>query len=185
MFNQIIQFSRSNRYDVALKIFISVLFLCLVGPIRFNIQSEVPITLQSLAVLLVAIWFGWRIGVSAILIYIFLGAMGAPVFAGYEFGINKLTGNTSGFFLGFTISAFVCGLFAHKPAYRNWYFNLNLWFIGHAIILFSGAAVLSFYTDDVLSIIKPLSIGLFIKSFTGWALTMILFQFLKKKKVTK
>ena len=147
MFNHSIQFSRNRRNDFAIKIFISVLFLCLVCPIRFKIQSAVPITLQSLAVMLVAIWFGWRIGVSAILLYIFLGAVGFHVFADYKSGVEKLWGPTGGFFFGFLVAGYYAGIFVEKIKFQKPVWNLLLWIGGHAIIILIGVI---WYSMDLL-----------------------------------
>ncbi len=160
----------------------SVLMLCLICPLKFNIQSSIPVTPQSLVILIVATWFGWRIGVAAICIYIFSGAIGVPVFAGYDSGVEKLVGPTGGFFIGFLFSGFVAGILADKKYFQKPNGNLLLWFIGHFIILLIGACWFSFYNDEWLRMIKMIFPGAIIKILIGWFLTLLLFQIVKIKK---
>lgn len=69
----------------------------------------VPMTLQTLAVLLVGLTAGSRLGGSAVLAYLGQGAMGLPVFAGGAFGLAPLMGPTAGFLWGFVALAFAAG----------------------------------------------------------------------------
>lgn len=61
----------------------------------------VPFTLQTFAVFAVLMTLGKRRGGFAVLIYILLGAVGVPVFAGFRGGIGALLGATGGYILGF------------------------------------------------------------------------------------
>jgi biotin transport system substrate-specific component len=80
-----------------------------VVPVPF---SPVPMTLQPLAVLAVGGLLGAAGGVSALLLYIVLGALGLPVFAGGGSGILHLVGPTGGYLLAFPIAAAVTGALA-------------------------------------------------------------------------
>jgi biotin transport system substrate-specific component len=71
--------------------------------------SPVPMTLQPLAVLAVGGLLGAAGGVSALLLYIVLGAVGLPVFAGGGAGFMHLVGPTGGYLLAFPIAAGVTG----------------------------------------------------------------------------
>ncbi|MBR3306158.1 MAG: biotin transporter BioY [Lachnospiraceae bacterium] len=76
-----------------------------------EIPATVPFTLQTFAVFLsVALLGGWR-GTTAVLVYILLGAAGAPVFSGFSGGIAKLMGPTGGYILGFFFSALLMWCF--------------------------------------------------------------------------
>lgn len=61
----------------------------------------VPFTLQTFAVFTVLMTLGWRRGTYATLVYILLGAVGVPVFAGFRGGIAVLFSTTGGYILGF------------------------------------------------------------------------------------
>jgi biotin transport system substrate-specific component len=71
--------------------------------------SPVPMTLQPLAVLAVGGMIGAAGGVSALILYLVLGVLGLPVFAGGGSGILHLTGPTGGYLLAFPIAAGVTG----------------------------------------------------------------------------
>lgn len=184
MFNKFICFFSNSRLDEFIKLLLSVAFLLITGPVKFDIPGEIPITLQSLSVLLVAIWFGWRTGLIAVGIYIFCGAIGLPVFAGFNSGVEKLVGSSGGFFIGFLLSGLVAGIFADKKYFQNPFGNLILWLIGHLIILLTGGFWFSFYDDEWLTMIKMILPGAAIKIITGWLLTQLLFQIVRVKKVS-
>jgi biotin transport system substrate-specific component len=69
----------------------------------------VPLTMQTLAVLLIGGTLGPVLGVSSVAGYLALGAMGAPVFHGGLGGALVLAGPTGGYLLGFMPAAFVMG----------------------------------------------------------------------------
>jgi biotin transport system substrate-specific component len=69
----------------------------------------VPMTLQTLAVLLVGLTCGARLGALALIAYLIEGAAGLPVFAQFRNGI-AFAGPTAGFLVGFVMMAFLAGL---------------------------------------------------------------------------
>lgn len=76
--------------------------------------GEVPITLQTFAICLAAAMLGWKRGTLSVLIYILLGAVGVPVFAGMSGGIGILAGPTGGYIIGFILTALAVGFAADK-----------------------------------------------------------------------
>ena len=65
------------------------IFIALLGSILLAISSKikipfypVPMTMQTLVVLLIGICFGWKLGVATISLYLFEGIIGLPVFSG-------------------------------------------------------------------------------------------------------
>jgi len=70
----------------------------------------VPMTLQTLAVLLVAGLLGPKLGVASVAGYLALGLSGAPVFASGIGGLAKLFGPTGGYLVAFLPAAFLMGL---------------------------------------------------------------------------
>jgi len=90
----------------------------------------VPMTLQTLAVLLVGLTAGSRLGAGAVLAYLAEGAMGLPVFAGGGAGLAWLAGPTAGFLWGFVGVAFLAGLLAERGLTRS----LVATFIGAVLI---------------------------------------------------
>ena len=65
------------------------LFIALIGTVLLAISSKikipfypVPMTMQTLVVLIIGIGFGWKLGVATISLYLFEGIIGLPVFSG-------------------------------------------------------------------------------------------------------
>ena len=76
-----------------------------------SIPTAVPFTLQTFAVFLVLLLLGGKRGTIATLVYILLGAVGAPVFAGFKAGAGVLLGSTGGYILGFLFTGLIYILF--------------------------------------------------------------------------
>ena len=66
--------------------------------------GPVPFTLQTLGILAVLMTIGGKRGTIAILVYLLLGLVGVPVFAGFKGGAASLLGPTGGFLVGFILS---------------------------------------------------------------------------------
>ncbi len=67
--------------------------------------GDVPITLQTFGIFVCFLIIGGRNGALSVLIYILLGLVGAPVFAGFTGGVQKIIGPTGGYIVGFLFSA--------------------------------------------------------------------------------
>ena len=89
----------------------------------------VPMTLQTLAVLMVGLTFGARLGAVTLLAYLAEGAMGLPVFANGGFGAATLMGPTGGYLFGFVAAAWLTGWLAE----RGW--DRSVWLTGLAMAL--------------------------------------------------
>jgi biotin transport system substrate-specific component len=76
----------------------------------------VPVTLQTLAVMLTGMVLGWRLGFLAVALYLVLGLVGLPVFSGGRGGLGVLAGPTVGYLLAFPFAAAVCGWLAGGAA---------------------------------------------------------------------
>ena len=83
-------------------------------------SAGVPITLQTLTVMLAGCILGPGRGVSAVTLYLALGAVGLPVFAEHSSGIGVFTGPSGGYLLSFPIAAALGGfLVAHVARDRR------------------------------------------------------------------
>tara|TARA_B100001093_G_scaffold191087_1_gene183601 strand:- start:4480 stop:5031 length:552 start_codon:yes stop_codon:yes gene_type:complete len=97
------------------------IFIALIGSIVLAISSKikipfypVPMTMQTLVVLMIGIAFGWKLGLATISLYLFEGLIGLPVFSGTpEKGVGLLyfTGPTMGYLIGFLVAVFFAGKF--------------------------------------------------------------------------
>ena len=99
----------------------------------------VPFTLQTFAVCLLTALYGWKLGLCTVAVYLLLGAVGAPVFAGFKGGAGALLGTTGGYLLGFLFTALITGLLADKVSRR--FPLLLLWMaLGLAVCYAFGTA---------------------------------------------
>jgi biotin transport system substrate-specific component len=104
----------------------------------------VPMTLQTLVVLMIGAAYGWRLGGATVMVYLAEGAMGWPVFAGPVGGLAPFVGPTAGYLVGFALAALVTGVMSE----RGWDRSIPRLFVamgaGHVIILGCGLAWLAF-----------------------------------------
>ena len=84
------------------------------------IPLTVSITLQTMAICLVAGLFGWKRGTLSVIIYILLGMFGLPVFTGFKSGLAVITGPTGGYVLGFIFTAIIVGIATEKVGKKIW-----------------------------------------------------------------
>jgi len=90
-----------------------VLFLALLAQLRVQI-GPVPITGQTLGVLLLGAAFGARLGALTTGAYALLGLAGLPLFAGGGSGLAYLLGPTGGYLVGFVVAAGLLGMLAQR-----------------------------------------------------------------------
>ena len=104
----------------------------------------VPMTLQTLVVLMIGAAYGWRLGAATVIAYLAEGAIGWPVFAGPVGGLAPLVGPTAGYLAGFVPAAVVTGWLSE----RGWDRSVPRLFVamglGHIIILAAGFTWLAF-----------------------------------------
>jgi biotin transport system substrate-specific component len=81
--------------------------------------GPVPIVLQNLFVLLAGLLLGSRWGFTSMSIYLLVGAIGIPVFAGGKGGIAHFLGPTGGYLIGFAISALMTGYVSERSNGRT------------------------------------------------------------------
>lgn len=95
---------RGKTYDMAyIGIFAVMIAVCS----WISIPATVPFTLQTFAVFLSVVLLGGKRGTMSVVIYILLGAIGVPVFAGFTGGLGIIMNNTGGYIIGFLFSALV------------------------------------------------------------------------------
>jgi biotin transport system substrate-specific component len=119
----------------------------------------VPITLQNLFTLLAGMTLGSVFGGSSQIIYVLLGLIGLPVFAGFKAGIGVLFGPTGGFLLGFIISSYIIGKIIELKKEKDIFYYFLAGGIGIIIIYISGITQLSLVTG--IGIKKALMVGVF------------------------
>ena len=110
----------------------------------------VPITLQTYAVLVIGAFLGWRLGLSTIALYLGCAAAGLPVLAGGASGIERLTGPTGGYLVGFAVTVVFVGLMARARVGREEpRRSVATMVVGQAITVLFGACWLALQRDWV------------------------------------
>jgi biotin transport system substrate-specific component len=123
---------------------IRYIFIALVSSIILAISSKikipfypVPMTMQTLVVLMIGIAFGWKLGLATISLYLFEGMVGLPVFSGTPekgIGLIYFTGPTMGYLIGFLVAVYISGKFVYdKNLIKNF---LKLLFATSFIYIF-------------------------------------------------
>ncbi len=110
--------------------------------------SPVPVTGQTFAVLLTGALLGPARGVLALMLYIFQGAAGFPVFAGGAAGPAVLVGPTGGYLAGFVFAAGLVGYLSRRGWDRHLGLTLAAMALGTMTIFLFGVAWLAIYLDE-------------------------------------
>jgi biotin transport system substrate-specific component len=124
--------------------------LAVISQISIPMPTGVPITIQVFGIALTGVVLGWKLGLSATIAYILLGAVGLPIFSNFQGGVHVLTGMTGGYILGWPVMAVLCGI---RPKTANPKINLLLCVVlavaGLMVVEFTGALQWSFLANDM------------------------------------
>ena len=145
----------------------------------------VPVTGQTLGVLLVGALLGSRLGATSMIAYIMQGAMGLPFFAGGTGGPAVLVGPTAGYLAGFVVAAFVVGWLAERGWDRHMGKAVLAMLIGNVIIYVLGLAWLGRFTgfETVFSVgMIPFIPGDIIKTIIAAGLLPLGWKLLGRKE---
>ena len=123
------------------------LFLSALAQVSIPVPgSPVPVTGQTLGVLLLATAFGASMGAATFALYLLIGFAGAPVFASHGHGIERLVGPTGGYLVGMFLASWVLGALAGRKWDQKLFSALTTMLIGDAIIFSLGLIWLQQYT---------------------------------------
>ena len=110
---------RGKTYDM---VYIGIFAVLIAVCSWISIPAAVPFTLQTFGVFMAVEVLGGKRGTMAVLVYILMGAVGIPVFAGFQGGIGVIFNTTGGYIVGFLCSALIVwaaeSLFGKKPLVR-------------------------------------------------------------------
>jgi biotin transport system substrate-specific component len=174
-----VQFWARNRSLSERAGLLAVGVLVLAGTSRVSIPvGPVPVTMQTLAVVLIGAVYGWRLGGACVAAWLVAGACGLPVFSEASAGIHKFVGPTAGYLFAFPIAAMAVG----RLMERGWDGGrlprlLVLMLFGHAICLAVGASWLARSTgwDGAwIKGVEPFLVGGALKSVLGALLLALL-----------
>ena len=110
--------------------------LAVLSQISIPLPTGIPVTLQTFAVALCGFALGPGLGAAAVGVYLALGALGIPVFAGCSGGIGSFVGMTGGYLWAFLPMAFLCGLGARQ---KNRALALTVGFLGLVVCHLCGS----------------------------------------------
>lgn len=99
----------------------------------------VPFTLQTLGMFLAGAMLGWKRGTLSVILYVLLGAVGLPVFAGFSGGVSVLFGPTGGYIIGFIFTALAVGFMTDKLGRKLWVLAVSM-IIGLLLCYIFGTA---------------------------------------------
>jgi len=118
----------------------------------------VPITMQTFFVSLAGALLGGYLGAMSQVVYILLGVIGLPVFAGGKAGAGVLLGPTGGYLIGFVVGAYVIGWMTSMKKRAGLLWLLLAMLVGHVFIYVLGIAQLMVVAK--LDLAKAIAIGL-------------------------
>ena len=115
---------------------VKYVLIALIGSIALAVSSKiripfypVPMTMQTLVVLIIGIGFGWKLGLATVSLYLFEGIIGLPVFSGTPekgVGLIYFTGPTMGYLLGFLVAVYISGKFIYDDNLLKNFFKILL-----------------------------------------------------------
>ena len=141
-------------------VIICSLLLILSAKIKVDLYP-VPMTMQPLAVLMIAMLCGRNISIAAVSLYLFQGLIGFPVFA-YGGGLLYLLGPTGGFLFGFLFASILIGELADRGWGKFLFKSIFAMLLGLFVIYSCGVfqlSILKGFDFAILNGLKPFIIG--------------------------
>lgn len=124
---------------------VSALAIAFIGSVLITMAAKVnvptwpvPVTLQSMAIAIIAGAFGFRMATATVGLYLAQGIAGLPVFAGAFAGLPYVFGPTGGFLVGFLAMAAIIGLLADRGAMRNVFSAFGAMLAGATVMFVFG-----------------------------------------------
>lgn len=151
------QFSQLTNF---VTVVICSLLLILSAKIKVDLYP-VPMTLQPLAVLMIAMLCGRNISVAAVSLYLFQGMVGIPVFA-YGGGLPYLLGPTGGFLFGFLFASMIIGELADRGWGKQNFKSVFAMLTGLMVIYVFGIfqlSILKGFDFAIINGLKPFIVG--------------------------
>ena len=143
-------FPAMTRATQVLLVLGGTIFIALAAQVSVP-MFPVPMTLQTLAILIVGLTYGARLGAATLAVYLMEGAFGLPVFANGAGTLAYMMGPTGGFLLGFVMVAFFAGLAADRGLAKG--------FVSTALVALLVSALLYIPGVIWLTSVTPLSLG--------------------------
>ncbi len=135
--------TRSSALTEALFVVGGVAFIAAMAQVSVPVPgSPVPVTGQTLAVLLVGTTYGARLGLTTFATYLFAGIAGAPIFApsatSANHGIDRVMSATGGYLVGMLVASLVLGYLADRKADQKFLTSYPALLLGEVVIFGLG-----------------------------------------------
>lgn len=177
----------ADRQQQVSNFFIKV-FSVLIGTGLITLSSyvtvplyPVPVTAQTLVVLLIGLSFGSQLTIMTISLYLFQGAIGLPVFAGGAGGLGALFGPTGGYLFGFLAAGSLLGFLARRGFGKSFVTTIIAMVAGNAVIYLLGVSWLAHFIgieNALAQGILPFLYGDVLKILTAASLMPVAWKFL-------
>lgn len=132
---------KSNVYQMV-SIGLMAAVICILAPLSIPI-GVIPISFTNLAIYFVLYTLGMKKGTISYIVYILIGFVGIPVFAGFTSGPPKLLGPTGGYLIGFIFMSLIAGFFI-DTFFDKWYLCFAGMVLGTAVCYVFGTTWLSY-----------------------------------------
>ena len=164
-----------------------VAFLSLLAQIAIPVQgSPVPVTGQTLGVLLLATSYGATLGTTTFLFYLLVGALGVPVFANGGSGLDRIVGATGGYLVGMLLTSALLGYLGGRKWDQKFKTALPAMLIGNVLTFALGLLWLNQFTGKdwawtISAGFTPFIIGEILKIAIAGTSLPIIWQFVQRK----
>lgn len=149
--------------------------ICLLAPLSIP-TGAIPISLATFAIYIIACTVKAKNSVSAVIIYILLGAIGLPVFSSFRGGVHVIAGVTGGYIIGYIPCTIIISFLTEKFESKKWIYPASmvlgtlicyligtLWYMWQAKNGFTAAlavCVVPFIVGDIIKISAASAIGI-------------------------
>jgi biotin transport system substrate-specific component len=180
-------FPRSTVMTKAGFVIAGVAFLSLLAQIAIPVPgSPVPVTGQTLGVLLLATSYGATLGTTTFLFYLLVGALGVPVFANGGSGLDRIVGATGGYLVGMLLTSALLGYLGGRKWDQKFKTALPAMLIGNVLTFALGLLWLNQFTGKdwawtISAGFTPFIIGEILKIAIAGTSLPIIWQFVQRK----
>ena len=151
--------------------------LCIIGPFMIPI-GMVPMSLTNMVIYLAIILLEKKRATISVAIYLLIGFVGLPVFAGFTGGAGKLLGPTGGYLIGYLVLSFVAGTILERKG------NLKIVALSTGTLGLYMVGTIWLSVQSKLSFMTALSVGVFpfvIFDFIKIGIAVVLGDSIKKR----
>ena len=182
--NYLLPFGSSLIADT-LRLILGVVFIAVLAQFRIEI-GPVPITGQTLGVLLIGAAYGLSLGTFTTVAYLIVGGLGLGVFSGGASGLTYMQGATGGYLAGFVVAAALVGYLADRGWNRNVVLSVIAMILGNVVIYVFGLAwlnkIMPSFQATLSAGFTPFVVGDLVKIAIAALLLPLVWRFVAPKK---